>query len=127
MTRETTVRTSFAWDVPCGFCGAAEGAPCVTAAGRPLRAGPDHADRWARLRLEYSKPRRYVLKGDDPRFGLAAGDVLVCEPYWLAPGLKLTVLYREVDGFYPSCNVYRREVDKVRGSAGRVSQVRVPA
>lgn len=128
MTKTTADRPrSFAWDVRCPFCGAAEETRCVTANARPRPVGQEHRQRWDALRDAYRLPRRYVLKDDDARFGLAAGDVLVCEPYWLDPGLKLTVLYREADRFDPSCNVYRREVDKVRGSAGRVDRVWVSA
>lgn len=125
MTETTTVDRpkSFAEDVTCPFCGAAEDTLCVTADDRVRAPGQEHLQRWDALRAAYRLPRRYVLKDDDPRFGLAAGDVLVCEPYWLDPGLKLTVLYREADGFDPSCNVYRREVDKVQGSAGRVDRL----
>jgi len=114
---------SFAQDVRCTFCDAAEDAPCTTSSGRLRAAGREHRQRWDALRAAYRLPRRYVLKDDDPRFGLAAGDVLVCEPYWLDPGLKLTVLYREADGLDPSCNVYRQQVHKVRGAAGRVDRL----
>ena len=58
-----------------------------------------------------SRARRYVLREDDPRMGLSAGDVLLCVPYWLDPD-KLTVLGREVDGFDPRCNVYRSQVER---------------
>lgn len=51
------------------------------------------------------------LKEDDPRFGLKKGDVLECVPYWLDPSDKWTVLRRVSDGFDPSCNVYRHQVE----------------
>ena len=57
---------------------------------------------------------KYRLIEDEPRFGLSAGDVLLCEPYWLDPDTKLTVLARESDGFDPECNVYRCEVKRIR-------------
>ncbi|MGN6128648.1 MAG: hypothetical protein ACTHON_18995 [Humibacter sp.] len=56
----------------------------------------------------------WVLTNDDPRMGLMAGDVLLCVPYWLDPGEKLTVVARQSDGFEPACNVYRSEVTRVR-------------
>lgn len=55
---------------------------------------------------------RWVLREDDPRFHLSAGDVLLCMPYHLDPGTKLTVVARESDGYDPSCNVYRSQVEK---------------
>lgn len=93
----------------------------MTPSRRVRRPGCEHKQRWESLRAAYRLPRRYVLRGDDERFGLAAGDVLVCEPYWLDPE-KLTVLYRESDGFDPCCNVYRPQVERVRGAAGVVEQ-----
>lgn len=50
------------------------------------------------------------LKADDVQFGLAAGDVLEVEPYWLDPTDKLTVIRRISDGYDPNCNVYRSQV-----------------
>lgn len=61
---------------------------------------------------------RWELLADDERFGLRAGDVLVCVPYWLDPACKLTVLRRESDGYDPSCNVYRHEVRALADSPG---------
>lgn len=54
----------------------------------------------------------YRLKADDPRFKLRRGDILVCIPYRYDDE-KLTVMYRASDGFDPSCNVYRCEVERV--------------
>ena len=56
----------------------------------------------------------YRLLADDPRFGMSEGDVLECEPYWLDPSEKLTVLRRLSDGFDPCCNVYRHQVERVQ-------------
>ena len=53
--------------------------------------------------------RRYELLKDDPRFGLNKGDILVGETYWLDPD-KVTIHYRESDGFDPECNQYRDDV-----------------
>lgn len=105
-------------DTSCTWCGQKPGGRCTTPSGQ-VTAEP-HRDRYERWRLEMLKPRRYTLKSDDDRFGLTAGDVLVCKPYWLDPGCKLTVLYRESDGFDPQCNVYASEVKPVRGPAGAV-------
>ena len=62
--------------------------------------------------MSTARAERYRLKGDDERMGLKAGDILVCVPYWLDPE-KLTVLYREGDGFDPECNVYRYQVERL--------------
>jgi hypothetical protein len=118
---------SLAWDAPCPWCRQSEGQCCRAPSGKPRVAGDEHVDRWAAMRSAYSKPRRYVLRHDDERSGLAAGDVLVCEPYWLDPGGKLTVLYREADRRDPECNVYRSQVTRVRGAAGRVDRAEVLA
>lgn len=69
------------------------------------------------LRREYPNSL-WVLKEDDPRFGLKAGDILECQPYWLDPTEKLTVIKRVADGFDPECNVYRSMVTRsaARGS-----------
>ncbi len=53
------------------------------------------------------------LKADDPGFGLKAGDILECKPYWLDPGDKWTVIRRVSDNFDPECNVYREQVERV--------------
>lgn len=82
---------------------------------KPEKTAPagEWSDPFVRRLADDAKGRaesRWVLLADDERFGLHAGDVLVCVPYWLDPGDKLTVLRRESDGFDPSCNVYRSEV-----------------
>ncbi len=123
---KTPVR-AMVWEMACTWCGAGEDEPCRTPSGQRRPVWNQHADRWDALRAAYRLPRRYTLKDDDPRFGLTAGDVLVCQPYWLDPGMKLTVLYRERDGFDPQCNVYRADVRRVPGSAGRVDRAAVPA
>jgi hypothetical protein len=54
---------------------------------------------------------RYELLHDDERFGLRAGDILVCEPMHPAwADEKLAVLHREGDGYDPGCSVYREMV-----------------
>ncbi len=126
MTDQGKPAGSVALDVTCPLCLQSEGEPCRTASGLVRQAGREHAVRWEKLRAEYAQPRRYVLKDDDERFGLSAGDVLVCRPYWL-DSAKLTVMYRERDGFDPQCNVYRPSVERVRGAAGKVDRAAVPA
>jgi hypothetical protein len=66
-----------------------------------------------------TETRVFRMKEDDERFGLLAGDLLECEAYWLDPQAKLTVLQRLSDGFDPSCNVYRYQVEPVRSAATR--------
>lgn len=51
----------------------------------------------------------FRLDGNDPAFGLAAGDLLECAPYPGDPE-KLEVVRRVRDGFDPSCTVYRSQV-----------------
>jgi hypothetical protein len=102
-------------EVRCPYCKAEPGVRCTTATGRPLaRPRIVHDDRWQAWRDFLRQPLRYRLLEDDTRFGLAAGDVLVCAPYRY-DGEKLTVLYRESDGFDPQCNVYRPDVRRIRG------------
>ncbi len=119
--------SSLALEVSCPVCEVEVDQRCVSRpSGRPRSVGQEHVDRWNKVRFAYSKPRRYVLHDDDPRFALRAGDVLVCKPYRLDP-VQLTVLYRESDGFDPECNVYRRQVNSVRGDAGKVDSPAVRA
>lgn len=54
---------------------------------------------------------RFRLKKDDLRFGLHEGDVLVGRAYWLDPQAKVTVEFREFDGFDPMCNQYRSDLE----------------
>lgn len=55
----------------------------------------------------------YELLNDDPRMGLQAGDLLLCEPYWLDPASKVSVIKRLSDGFDPGCNQYRSDVRRL--------------
>ena len=73
------------------------------------------------------EPRRYVLTRPDPQAGIAAGAIVVCEPYWLDPMVKATVLYRESDRWNPMCNVNWDQVTAIRGAAGAVHGLRAPA
>lgn len=58
----------------------------------------------------------YKLTGDDERFGMSAGDVLLCVPYGLDPG-KLSVICRVTDGYNPECNVYKTQVTRMNDDA----------
>lgn len=50
----------------------------------------------------------FLLLADDPRFGLEAGDILRCVTYpWDS---KVSVLFREWDGYNPECNQYLHDV-----------------
>ena len=100
--------------VRCPFCLSREGEQCVTASGGVRR--DVHLVRWAALRSAYlSRTSRLRMLHDDLRFGLAAGDVLVCVPYPYDE--KWTVLRRESDGFDPECNQYVSDVEWI-GWAG---------
>lgn len=57
-----------------------------------------------------------ILKEDHKRFNLQKGDWLEVKPYWLDPSDKFTVIRRLRDGYDPSCNVYREQVELVRAS-----------
>jgi hypothetical protein len=115
---------SLALDVACPWCGQPADAVCRTASGKDRPFGQEHRLRWDALHAAYARPRRYVLKKDDEQSGLTAGDVLVCEPYFLDPE-KLTVMFRETDGLDPERNVYRAEVTRVRGVAGVITDPEV--
>jgi len=55
------------------------------------------------------------MLADDPRFGLAAGDVLLAVPY--PYDAKWTCLRRESDGYDPECNQYVSDIEWI-GWAG---------
>jgi hypothetical protein len=75
------------------------------------------------MRVDYENDRTaatteslYRLKEDDPRFGLQAGDVLVCEPmHWAWASEKIAVKHRQRDGYDPGCSQYRHQVEYVSG------------
>lgn len=59
---------------------------------------------------------RWQLLDDDPRFGLNAGDIIICESMhraW-APE-KVASVRRESDGYEPGCSFYRHMVRHVSG------------
>lgn len=58
----------------------------------------------------------YRLLHDDERFGLKAGDILVCRSmHWAWADEKVSVMYRESDGYEPHCSQYRENVEWVSG------------
>ena len=120
-----TIRPARVQDHRCPSCGAPRRRACTTSGGFPRPFS--HLARRARFRDAHREPRRYVLTRPDPQFGLAAGVVLVCEPYWLDPVVKVTVLYRESDRWNPGCNLYRDQVTEIRGPAGAVRERQVAA
>jgi len=54
-----------------------------------------------------------ILKDED-RLGIKKGEVYEAKSYWLDPSLKYTLIGRVPDGYDPSCNVYRSEVEIVK-------------
>ncbi len=77
----------------------------------PVCGGPAHYDT-----ERGTEPSRYELLFDDERFGLKAGDVLICEPMHPAwANEKVAVLYRESDHFEPGCSQYRDWVRHLSG------------
>jgi hypothetical protein len=66
--------------------------------------------------LTADDPSRYELLNDDPRFGLKAGDILICGRMHAAwSSEKVAVLRRESDGFEPGCSQYRSDVRHLSG------------
>ena len=53
-----------------------------------------------------------ILK-DIPHLDIKKGEVYEAKAYWLDPSSKYTLIGRVPDGFDPSCNVYRSEVEIV--------------
>lgn len=95
--------------VECPYCGQPAWSDCLTASGKPKAYGPHNA-RWdAAKRAWRSREMLFRLKTDDPRFGLHAGDELVCINY--PYDAKVTVLYRKSDGYDPQCNQYTNSVE----------------
>lgn len=55
---------------------------------------------------------RFRLIGDDERFSLKDGDILLCEEMHLARwSEKVAVVRRESDGYVPMCSQYRHSVE----------------
>lgn len=99
---------SSAMAISCPFCYSAPGDKCVKrTSGKP--APFTHARRWewARWQLQ-TREMWFVLCKDDERFGLLAGDILRCIAY--PYDSKVSVLFREWDGYDPECNQYMHNV-----------------
>lgn len=98
------------WAVACPHCGAEKESTCVTSSGKALPVGGQHRSRWTEHSEAFRTLRfRMELLEEDARFGLSAGDILICQHYWLDPQ-KVTVVRRERDGFDPECNQYKTDV-----------------
>ena len=55
---------------------------------------------------------RFRLIGDDERFSLKDGDILLCEEmHWAWRDEKVAVVRRESDGYVPMCSQYRHSVE----------------
>ena len=93
--------------IPCGYCGAPPDQWCVTTTSGLAR--DLHRSRWSDLFHAWrNRQMWFVLKRDDERFGLRAGDIVRCVNYPL--DAKVTVLFREEDAYDPECNQYTSEV-----------------
>jgi hypothetical protein len=97
---------SAVYAIACPYCLRPERERCVTASGK-LRTA--HVARWDRAnRLWRTREMWHMLRADDSRFGLAAGDIVRTLRYpW---DTKVSVLFRESDGFEPECSQYLRDV-----------------
>lgn len=51
-----------------------------------------------------------ILKTND-KLGIKENEIYEAEPYWLDPLDKITLLKRIPDGYNPSCNQYRYNVE----------------
>lgn len=96
-----------AYATTCPYCLRPEREKCVTASGREL--GSAHVARRDRAnRLFRTREMWHVIREDDERFGLAAGDIVRTINYpWDA---KVSVLFREWDGYEPECSQYLHAV-----------------
>lgn len=94
--------------VPCPLCHVTSGEVCVkTTSGEPARTV--HAVRIDEANWMFrTRQMWFVLRDDDPRFDLKAGDILRCVNY--PYDAKVSVLFREWDGFDPDCNQYDSDV-----------------
>lgn len=99
---------STVYAIACPYCLRPERAKCVAASGK-IRTYGAHVARWDRAnRLYRTREMWHMLRADDSRFGLAAGDILRCINY--PYDTKVSVLFRESDGFNPECNQYSSDV-----------------
>lgn len=98
---------SAVYAIACPYCLRPSRERCVTASVVGLSM--PHADRRDRAnRLSRTREMWHMIRADDSRFGLAAGDIVRTINYpWDA---KVSVLFRESDGFEPECNQYLNNV-----------------
>lgn len=108
MDLEILTPTRAVMEVHCEYCSAEPRRECTIGGwlGRPR--DPHHL-RWELARRRYRiREMWFVLLEDDPRFKLEAGDILRCVEY--PYDAKVSVLFREWDGYNPECNQYRHDV-----------------
>lgn len=93
--------------VSCPLCHQEPGDPCIVrTTGRETNT---HMARYKLLwRMAKTRQLWYVLLKDDPTFGLVAGDILRCVDY--PYDAKVSVVFREWDGFDPECNQYNTDL-----------------
>lgn len=97
---------SSAMAISCPFCYVPVGECCVAPSGP--REHPHHA-RWKEANLMCrSREMWFMMREDDERFGLVAGDIVRCINY--PYDAKVSVLFREWDGYDPECNQYVHNV-----------------
>ena len=89
--------------IACPYCLQPARERCATAS--VIGASRPHVARWDRANhLLRTREMWHMLRADDSRFGLAAGDIVRTLNYpWDA---KVSVLFRESDGFEPECTQY---------------------
>lgn len=99
---------SIVYAIACPYCLRPERAKCVAASGK-VRTYGAHVARWDRANHLYrTREMWHMLRSDDSRFGLSAGDIVRTLNYpWDA---KVSVLFRESDGYEPECNQYMSNV-----------------
>jgi hypothetical protein len=57
---------------------------------------------------------RYRMLVDNERFGLRAGDIILCEELnWAWAEEKVASVRRESDGYQPGCSLYRHMVERI--------------
>lgn len=54
------------------------------------------------------------VKETDERLGVKKDEVYLAKSYWLDPQSKVTLIRRCPDGYDPSCNLYRHEIEVVQ-------------
>lgn len=94
--------------ITCPYCLSPAREKCVLSSGKIRTQGP-HVARWDRANhLARTREMWHMICADDTRFDLAAGDIVRTLTYpWDA---KVSVLFRESDGFEPQCTQYLANV-----------------